>query len=89
MFVSGEYNRTIGLGGYAKVSYSMLTYLNGLSTLDVGGNVASVSSSGTNLLITFTTGYVSGLSNNEGVQMHYKIMSRTPDYFQAWNATLN
>ena len=89
MFVSGEYNRTIGLGGYAKVSYSMLTYLNGLSTLDVGGNVASVTASGTNLLVNFSTGYVSGLSNNEGVQMHYKIMSRTPDYFQAWNATLN
>jgi hypothetical protein len=89
MFVSGEYNRTAGFGGYAKVSYSMLTYLANVVTVDVGGNVASVSTSGMNLLINFTSGYASGLSNHEGVQMHYRIMSRTPDYFQAWNATLN
>jgi hypothetical protein len=89
MFVTGEYNRTTGLAGYAKVSYSMLTYLANVTALDVGGNVASVSTSGMNLEINFTTGYNGGLSNHEGVQMHYKIMSRTPDYFQAWNATLN
>ena len=67
----------------------MLTYLANLSTMDVGGNVASVTTSGMNLLINFTSGYSGGLNNHEGVQMHYKIMSRTPDYFQAWNATLN
>lgn len=89
MFVSGEYNRTSGLGGYAKVTYSMLTSIANLSTIDVGGNVASVSTSGMNLTVTFTSAYNSGLNNYEGVQMHYKIMSRTPDYFQAWNATLN
>jgi hypothetical protein len=89
MFVTGEYNKTSGKAGYAKVEYSMLTYLANLSTMDVGGNVASVTTSGMNLLINFTSGYAGGLSNHEGVQMHYKIMSRTPDYFQAWNATLN
>ena len=89
MFVTGEYNKTSGKAGYAKVQYSMLTYLANLSTMDVGGNVASVTTSGMNLLINFTSGYSGGLNNHEGVQMHYKIMSRTPDYFQAWNATLN
>ena len=90
MFVSGEYNRsTGGLGGFAKCGYSALTTLTGFAQFEVGGNVGSVSINGMNLLVNFTSGYVNGLANYEGVCMHYKVMSITPDYFQAWNATLN
>jgi len=90
MFVTGEYNRATGvLGGYAKCGYSALTNLTGFYQFEVGGNVASVSASGNNLLVSFNTGYTSGLSNYEGVCMYYKVMGITPQYFEAWNATLN
>ena len=89
MFVSGEYNKTSGKGGFAKLTFAALTSISGLSEVAVGGNVASVSSSGMNITVTFTTAYNAGLNDKEGVYMHYKVLSYTPDYFQAWNATLN
>ena len=90
MFVTGEYNRTIGsTGGWAKFGYSVLSTVNGLATMGFGGNVSGVSASGINILISFGAGYTNGLANFEGVCMHYKVMGITPDYFQAWNATLN
>jgi len=90
MFVTGEYNRTIGsTGGWAKFGYSVLNSVNGLATMGFGGNVSGVSASGMNILVSFGAGYTAGTANYEGVCMYYKVMSITPDYFQAWNATLN
>ena len=90
MFVTGEYNRATGQnGGWAKFGYSVLNLVTGLYTMDFGGNVSGVSASGNNILISFSSGYTSGTANYEGVCMYYKVMSITPDYFQAWNATLN
>ena len=90
MFVTGEYNRATGAaGGWAKCGYAVLNQITGFYQFEVGGNVASVSSSGMNLTVSFSAGYTSGLANYEGVCMYYKVMSITPEYFQAWNATLN
>ena len=89
MFVTGEYNKTSGKGGFAKFTFAALNSIGNLSQIAVGGNVASVSDSGMNITVTFTNDYAGGLNNYEGVFMHYKVMSLTPEYFQAWNATLN
>ena len=89
MFVSGEYNKTSGKGGFAKLTFAALNSISALSQIAVGGNVASVSSSGMNITVTFTSAYNAGLNDKEGVFMHYKVLSYTTDYFQAWNATLN
>lgn len=89
MFVNGEYNATYGKGGFAKAHFSTLNSIANFGSIDVGGNVSSITTSGMNIVVNFTASYVSGLNNYEGVIMHYKVMSITPDYFQAWNATLN
>jgi hypothetical protein len=89
-FITGEYNKSgAPLAGYCKLSLHSLTSLNSLTQHEVGGNVSSVSSSGMNILINFTTGYISGLSDNEGVLVYAKVLSNNPDYIQLDNATLN
>ena len=92
-FVTGEYNRSTGQnGGWAKVGYSVLNGFNGFYQFEVGGSVASVTTSGMNLLVNFSSagsGFTNGTANYEGVCMHYKVMGITPQYFEAWNATLN
>jgi len=89
-FVTGEYNKSGGTkAGYCKLSLHSLTSLGSLTQHEVGGNVSSVSSSGMNILINFTSGYVSGLSDNEGVLVYAKVLSANPDYIQLDNATFN
>lgn len=89
-FVSGEYNESSNAtGGTVKVRLGSLTSLSTVTELDKTGNVASISSSGMNLLINFTSAFTAGLSNYEGVLVYYKIVGTRPRYIEFWNATLN
>jgi hypothetical protein len=88
-FVSGEYNLAAGRGGTCGMTYGCLNSLNSYQELYKTGNVSSTAVSGMNLVINFTNAYTSGLSNYEGVHVHYKVMAFTPEYFQVWNAALN
>jgi hypothetical protein len=91
MFCSGEYNRHDNAkAGTLKVGFTSLN--NGpavIAELEKTGNVASVSGNDSNLLITFTTGYTSGLNDYEGVICHYRVLGYSPEYLQMWNGTLN
>ena len=89
-FITGEYNKSGGTGaGYCKLSLHSLTSLNSLTQHEVGGNVSSVSSSGMNILINFTSGYISGVGGNEGVLVYAKVLSNNPEYIELDNATFN
>ena len=90
MFISGEYNMSNDVdGGDILFQCTTLNSLAQVSELRKSGNVSGVSSSGMNLLISFTDGYDGGLSDYEGVFMYYKIFGVAPDYIQAYSATLN
>ena len=90
MVQSSEYNQTVGnRGGTAAFTFGMLSYVNGIQQLRVDGNISSITASGANIEINFTTGFVGGLSNYEGCMVYYKILSDQPDYVQVWNAVLN
>lgn len=90
MVQSSEYNQTVGnRGGTAAFTFGMLSYVNGMQQLRRDGNISSITASGANIEINFTTGFTGGLSNYEGCMLYYKILSDQPDYVQVWNATLN
>jgi len=91
MFCSAEYNsHSSAKAGTLKIGF---TSLNGgpvaIAELEKTGNVDSVSGNDSNLLITFTSGYTSGLNNYEGVICHYRVLGYSPEYLQMWNGTLN
>ena len=89
-FITGEYNKSGGTkAGYCKLSLHSLTSLGSLTQHEVGGNVSSVSSSGMNILINFTSGYISGVGGNEGVLVYAKVLSNNPEYIELDNATFN
>jgi len=90
MFSSGEYAlNSNSKSGTATISFASLTSLTTVSLQDSTGNVASVGSSGTDLQITFTNGFVDGNSDWEGVLVYYKILGSEPNFVQIWNASLN
>ena len=89
-FVTGEYNMSGSVkAGFVRFAFQSLTSIGSLAVLETQGNVASVSSSGMNLLINFTSAYTSGQSNHEGVMCYYRIMNEQPQYVKMWDATLN
>jgi hypothetical protein len=90
IFSSGEYAlNSNATSGTAIISFASLTSLTTVSLQDSTGNVASVGSSGTDLQITFTNGFINGNSNWEGVLVYYKILGSEPNFVQIWNASLN
>ena len=90
MFTSGEYNDHIHAKyGTATLKFASLNSINHVILAASTGNVASVSSSGMNVQINFTSGYTGGTSNLEGVLVYYRVLGSHPSYFQAWNASLN
>lgn len=89
MFVDGSYNSTSPNGGFAKCNFAALNSLSNFASLQTGGNVSSVSVSGMNLIVDFTTAYTGGIGSSDGLYMRYKILSLSPELFKAYDATLN
>jgi hypothetical protein len=90
MFTSGEYNTSSSAkSGSLKIGFTSLNAPQALVELERTGNVASVAVSGSNIQVTFTSGYTNGLNNYEGLICHYKVLGYSPEYLQMWNATLN
>jgi len=89
-FLSGEYNTSGNVkAGFVRFAFQSLNSIGSVAEIDKSGNVASVSSSGMNILINFTSAYTAGQSNYEGVMCYYRIMHEQPQYVQMWDATLN
>jgi hypothetical protein len=89
-FLSGEYNMSGDVkAGFVRFAFQSLNYIGSVAEIDKSGNVASVSSSGMNILINFTDAYTAGQSNAEGVMCYYRIMHEQPQYVKMWDATLN
>lgn len=90
MFTSGEYNDSGNSKyGTATLKFASLTSISQILLAASTGNVGSVSSTGMNVEINFTSGYTGGLADFEGVLVYYRVLGSHPSYFQAWNATLN
>lgn len=89
-FVTGEYNQNAtARAGKAEFSFTSLTALQALSQHNVTGSVSSVSVSGMNIEINFSSNFNGGLANYEGVLMHAKVLSRNPELILFGSAALN
>jgi hypothetical protein len=89
-FLSGEYNTSGNVkAGFVRLAFQSLTSIGSLAEIDKSGNVASVASSGMNILINFTSAYTAGQSDHEGVMCYYRIIHEQPQYVKMWDATLN
>jgi prepilin-type processing-associated H-X9-DG protein len=89
-FLSGEYNTSGSVkAGFVRLAFQSLNSIGSVAEIDKSGNVASVSSSGMNILINFTSAYTAGQSNYEGVMCYYRVMHEQPQYVKMWDATLN
>ena len=89
-FLSGEYNTSGNVkAGFVRFAFQSLNSIGSVAEIDKSGNVASVASSGMNILINFTSAYTAGASNYEGVMCYYRIMHEQPQYVKMWDATLN
>jgi hypothetical protein len=89
-FLSGEYNTSGSVkAGFVRFAFQSLNSIGSLAEIDKSGNVASVASSGMNILVNFTSAYTAGQSDYEGVMCYYRIMHEQPQYVQMWDATLN
>jgi len=88
--VTAEYNYSSGNKGFEVVmSGSLLSSVNALTEIRKSGNVASIAASGMDIHINFTNAYNAGLSDYEGLILHYELMSITPAYVKMWQAVLN
>jgi hypothetical protein len=89
-FLSAEYNTSGNVkAGFVRLAFQSLTSIGSLAELDKSGNVASISSSGMNILVNFTSAYTAGQSDHEGVMCYYRIVHEQPQYVKMWDATLN
>lgn len=87
---TAEYNYSAGNKGFEVVmSGSLLSYVNSLTEIRKSGNVASIAASGMDIHINFTNAYNAGLSDYEGLILHYELMSITPSYVKMWQAVMN
>jgi len=84
--VSGEYNiSTTARAGKAEFSFVSLTVNQNLTEHSVSGNISSISLSGMNIEINFSSAYTSGLSNYEGVLVYATVLGRDPSLI-LWNS---
>ena len=89
-FLSGEYNTSGSVkAGFVRFAFQSLNSIGSVAEIDKSGNVASVASSGMNILINFTSAYTAGQSNYEGVMCYYRVIHEQPQYVKMWDATLN
>jgi len=89
-FLSAEYNTSASVkGGFVRFAFQSLNSIGSVAEIDKSGNVASVASSGMNILINFTSAYTAGQSDHEGVMCYYRVIHEQPQYVKMWDATLN
>ena len=90
MVVTGEYNANANTkSGKIEFGFTSLTALQGLVTHSTSGNISSVSLSGMNVEINFSSAYTGGLSNYEGILLHAKVLSRNPELLLWGSAAMN
>ena len=75
---SARFNVAAPLGFEATIAVGHLTSLSADSVLSSGGNISSVTTSGSNLLINFTTGYT--YATQSGIFVTLEYMTNNPSY---------